>query len=644
VSATFDSTWRGMFAAFMVAMLSVAGLFIVRSYDATAGAGAGAGMGGAVSGPHAAGTSPLANLANTDPQRRVEVIFQLAPGTDSAAGKELIRNAGGVVTRDLPIIDGLGAKLDAAAAQRLSTNPAFHAVSLNAKVKSQGTSFDDHLATAYDQSIRADRAWNDGYTGKGVGVAVIDTGIQGNLPDFRESRSNPTSRVIATAVVNPGASTAADTLGHGTHVAGLIAGDGTARPSGDPLAGKYVGVAPDANLIAVKAADDEGNTTVLDVIDGLQFVVDHKNDYGIRVVNLSLKSSQAESYLTDPLDAAVEAAWNSGIVVVVAAGNAGTAPDAVDYAPANDPYVITVGGVDDMGTKNIDDDTLAAWSSRGTTQDGIAKPDVLAPGAHLVSTIPAGSDYTQLCPTCVTDGQYFKVGGTSMAAAVVSGGVADLIQAHPNWAPDQVKNQLVTRTQPVYAPRTTTYLVNALGIRIGISNTSRTVEGAEIAVDKAIESWPYGRTVNYGLTPNSLIDPATGQIDYTRASWSRASWSDAIAPLRASWSRASWSRASWSRASWSATPESCADFERASWSRASWSRASWSRASWSRASWSADGMSSPELTGDDYAQMDAEIADAQAQCSELLGEVDPTRASWSRASWSRASWSTSFDK
>ncbi len=640
MSATLESSWRGVIAAFMVAVLSVAGLFVIRSYDGAAAAVAPTG----ISGPHASGTSPLANLADTDPQRQVEVIFQLASGTSAAAGHDLITGAGGEITRDLPIIDGIGAKLDAADAQRLSTNPAFHAVSLNAKVKSQGTSFDDRLVTSYNESIRADDAWNDGFTGKGVGVAVIDTGIQGDLPDFRESRSNPASRVVATAVVNPGASNAKDTLGHGTHIAGLIAGDGTARPSGDPLAGRYVGVAPDANLIAVKAADDEGNTSVLDVIDGLQFVVDHKADYNIRVVNLSLRSTQAESYLTDPLDAAVEAAWNAGIVVVVAAGNEGASPDAVSYAPANDPYVITVGGADDMGTDSTSDDALAAWSSRGTTQDGFKKPDILAPGAHMVSTIPAGSDYTQLCPTCLVDGQYFQVGGTSMAAGVVSGGVANLLQAHPTWTPDQVKTQLVNRTTPVYGPKTTTTLVNALGIKISVTNLNRTIDGGELTVDKAIEEKLPKTSVNAGLTPNELIDPATGEIDYTRASWSRASWSDAIDSLRASWSRASWSRASWSRASWSATQESCAEFERASWSRASWSRASWSRASWSRASWSADGMSSAELTSEDYSEIDAEIDAAQAQCSELLSSVDPTRASWSRASWSRASWSTSFTK
>jgi serine protease AprX len=492
-------------------------------------------------------------------------------------------------------------------------------------------------APASNEDAWGDAPASDG--GAGVGVAIIDSGIESGV-DFGDRITHFydfTQGDIRAVTPNDG-------YGHGTHVAGLIAGDGTNRPTGDPLMGDYVGVAPDANLIAVKAADDQGNTSVLDVIDGLQFVVDHKADYNIRVVNLSLKSTQPESYLTDPLDAAVEAAWNSGIVVVTAAGNDGTAADAVSYAPANDPYVITVGGVDDMGTKNIDDDTLASWSSRGTTQDGFAKPDVLAPGAHLVSTIPPNADYPKLCPTCMVSGQYFQVGGTSMAAGVVSGGVANMIQAHPTWTPDQIKNQLVRKTTAVLSPKTAT-LVDATG-QVTVQNLTRTVVGGEITMDKAInDAYDTKKpSLNAGLTPNSLLDPATGQVDYTRASWSRASWSAAGDLLRASWSQASWSRASWSRASWSASPEICADFERASWSRASWSRASWSRASWSRASWSADGMSSPDLTDVDYSSIDAQIAQAQADCASLLGQVDPTRASWSRASWSRASWSTSFNK
>src|SRR5205807_5948655 len=179
------------------------------------------------------------------------------------------------------------------------------------------------------------------------------------------------SRVVETAVTNPNATTPADLYGHGTDVAGIIAGNGLNRASSDPLDGQYIGVAPNANLISIKASDDQGNATVLDVIYGLQFAVDHQSDYNIRVVNLSLDSTTPQSYKTDPLDAAAEAAWFHGIVVVAAAGNRGTADDAVQYAPANDPFVITVGAVDENGTPTTVDDTVPSWSSRGVTQDGL---------------------------------------------------------------------------------------------------------------------------------------------------------------------------------------------------------------------------------------------------------------------------------
>jgi serine protease AprX len=635
-----------MVAAIFATALSAASFFALQTATDRSVAGS-----GAPAASPADSTSPLAALAASHPGKRVEVIVQLRPGVDLAEGAALVRGAGGVVEHPLPLINGFGTTLTADEAQRLSWKGGVHAVSLNAAVETDAVD-PSRLATAYIQSVRANKVWNgtgqlDGTTatGKGVGVAVLDTGINGSLPDFRVSRADGSSRVVASAIVNPAATRPGDSFGHGTHIAGLIAGNGLNRPAADPLNGKYIGVAPDANLIDVKIADEQGNASVMDVIDGLQFAVDYKADYNIRIANLSLRSTVAESYRTDPLDAAVEAAWNSGLVVIVAAGNEGTADDAVDYAPANDPYVITVGATDDAGTKAIDDDALESWSSRGTTQDGFEKPDVLAPGSHMVSTMSPGAEYTRLCPTCVTDGSYFRVGGTSMAAGVASGEAALLLEVDPTLTPNEVKAQLVRRTRAVESAKPTDQvLVDASGAPVAVDQDQfYPIEGAELAADKAVVR-DVRRQWNTGLTMNTLLDPATGQIDYTRASWSRASWSNAAEGLRASWSRASWSRASWSRASWSATPESCADLERASWSRASWSRASWSRASWSRASWSADGMSAPDLSAADISQIDAEIAAAQAECSSLLAQIDPARASWSRASWSRASWSSSFTK
>jgi serine protease AprX len=487
----------------------------------------------------------LVRLADAHPGRSVEAIVQFQNGVAVSDAQKLVRSNGGRVTGQLPIINGLVVRTSAANAAKLAGKDGVRVVSLNASVKrnSVGPIDASLLQTSYPDSVRAPKAWNNA-SGEGVGVAVIDTGIAGTLADFRESQSNSTSRVVATVATNPYATNDNDGYGHGTHVAGIIAGNSSNRPSSDPLHGDYVGIAPDANLISIKAADDKGDATVLDVIYGLQFAVDYKGTYNIRVVNLSLESTQAQSYKTDPLDAAAEAAWNNGIVVVAAAGNRGTASDAVSYAPGNDPYVISVGAADDQGTKNTLDDTLADWSSRGTTQDGFEKPDIVAPGAHIVSNLAPSSQFASLCPSCIVDGQYIRAGGTSMSAPVVSGAIADLLQMHPGYKPNEVKGALL-----------------ANGRKIADQQTM------EVSVDQLI--WSDPGTANQGLTPSTLIDPKTGGINYSRSSWSRSSWS------RSSWSRSSWSRSSWSCAC-SKTSTGSIDPTRSSWSRSSWST-SWTK-------------------------------------------------------------------
>ena len=331
------------------------------------------------------------------------------------------------------------AKLPAAGARELAAQPGVRAVSLNGAVKSSARG--EKLSTSFNQSIQAPYLWNTyGGTGRGVGVAVIDTGIAGDLPDFRVSNTDKRSRVIGSAVVNPDATTATDRYGHGTHVAGIIAGDSEGRDNGDAKKGRFSGVAPRANLVSIKVSDDEGNASVLDVIAGIQFAMDHKAEYNIRVMNLSLESTVAESYKTDPLDAAVEAAWFDGIFVVAAAGNRGAGDEKVRFAPGNDPYIVTVGAVDDQGTKEIGDDEPASWSSRGTTQDGFAKPDIYAPGAKIVSTLAPNSKYTELCESCISeDGEYIRAGGTSMAAPMVAGAAAIGFQLVPSLTPDRIK-------------------------------------------------------------------------------------------------------------------------------------------------------------------------------------------------------------
>jgi serine protease AprX len=499
----------------------------------------------------------LADVAARTPGKPVEVIVQMTAGTERAAAAPLVRSLGGDVTRDLHIINAVVATLPAAGARELAARPEVRAVSPNGAMKPQAKG--DALSTSFNQSIQSPYLWNTYRgTGRGVGVAVIDTGIAGDLPDFRISSADNRSRVIGSAVVNPDATTATDRYGHGTHVAGIIAGDSDSRPLGDPKKGRFLGVAPGANLVSIKVSDNDGNTSVLDVIAGIQFAMDHKAEYNIRVLNLSLESTVEESYKTDPLDAAVEAAWFDGIFVVAAAGNRGPGGTAVSHAPGNDPYIVTVGAVDDQGTREIGDDKPASWSSRGTTQDGFNKPDVYAPGARIVSTLAPDSAYSDLCASCVSEGgEYIRAGGTSMAAPMVAGAAAIGFQLVPSLTPDRIKALLRDSDRP---------LTDAID-ELSLVDAAR-----RFATDG-------GRLANQGLTPNEYIDPATGRIDYTRSSWSRSSWSTASDLLRSSWSRSSWSMAPAERPADGYTDT--VDPARSSWSRSSWSRSSWST-SWSK--------------------------------------------------------------
>src|SRR5579875_429942 len=520
----------------------------------------------------------IASIAAHHPDQLLDTIVQFRAGVSPARARWDVSRISGRVFGQLHIINALAVRLTAQRARWLAANPDVHAVSLNTVVTPEGgplpgdpaqadagARFDargplgprgpwgppgrarisdlSQLQTTYDQTLGVTSLWRAGITGTGVGVAVIDTGVDGQLPDF-QSADRQHSRVVVSAVTNPNAGTALDTYGHGTDVAGIIAGNGLDRDPTDPLYGRYIGVAPNANLISIKASDDSGRATVLDVIYGLQFAVDHRADYNIRVVNLSLDSTTPQSYTTDPLDAAVESAWLHGIVVVAAAGNRGTASDAVQFAPANDPYAVTVGAVDENGSSNPLQDTIAPWSSRGTTQDGFQKPDLYAPGAHIVSVLAPDSTFAHMCPACLIGDSYIRTSGTSMAAPMISGLVADLLQLHPDWSPDQVKGALLS---PLAASNPALPEVDAVR--------------AAVLFDPPL--------ADQGLTPNHLISDANGDIDYSQSSWSQSSWSQATGPLSASFAQSSWSCSC-------GASGGAVDPSQSSWSTSSWSTSSWS--------------------------------------------------------------------
>src|SRR5438876_5619232 len=279
-----------------------------------------------------------------------------------------LRRTGLKDTLRVPIAHGIAVELTPALIDHFRLDANVARLIYDAPVRLTDTPFNPTvLATAYPAVVDAVTTWSNPAaptTGQGIGVAVIDSGIASH-PDLG-------NRILANQDFNPNVTGTDDAYGHGTAVAGIIAGDGTAS------LGQYIGVAPQASLINLRVNDGTGGAPTSAIMNAILWAVINKNTYNIRVLNLSLQASVQESYRTSPIDAAVECAWLKGLVVVVAAGNSG--PDSALYAPANDPYVITVGATDDQGTVVTTGDTLAGFSSYGVTQDGFTKPGFVPPG------------------------------------------------------------------------------------------------------------------------------------------------------------------------------------------------------------------------------------------------------------------------
>jgi serine protease AprX len=320
-------------------------------------------------------------------------------------------------------------------------------------------SFDNEIP-----AVMADVAHSQfGLDGTGVGVAIIDSGVY-NHDDLHKADGSG-SRIVYSESFVAADPSVNDAYGHGTHVAGIVGGNG--YDSQLAYSQTYPGIATNVNIINLRVLDANGAGTDSQVIAAIQRAIQLKNTYNIRVINLSLGRPVFESYTLDPLCQAVEAAWQAGIVVVVAAGNSGrdnshgTKGYATIQAPGNDPNVITVGATKTNGTATRLDDTVASYSSKGPTLvDHIVKPDLVAPGNRIVSllspgsTIPSNYSSFDLAPavsivtcllTCTSDSspKYLRLSGTSMATPVVSGAAALMIQKDPTLTPDTVKARMM---------------------------------------------------------------------------------------------------------------------------------------------------------------------------------------------------------
>lgn len=284
-----------------------------------------------------------------------------------------------------------------------------------------------NVATATIQAKGANNT--HGLTGKGVTVAVIDTGIYRHYDLIY-----PTNRIIGFKDFVNGQTIPYDDNGHGTHVAGAIAGNGSASSK------LYSGVAPEANVVGVKVLNNQGSGSLSNVIAGINWSIENRTSLGIRVINLSLGATPSTSYVNDPLAQACEKAWRSGIVVSAAAGNTG--PEGTIVTPGFDPVILTIGATNDRNTTRLDDDVPAQYTSSKPTVDGFIKPDIAVPGTNITSLLSPNSTLANRYPENRVGPNYLTLTGTSMATGIASGIVAILLQAYPPYTPDTVKVRL----------------------------------------------------------------------------------------------------------------------------------------------------------------------------------------------------------
>jgi serine protease AprX len=517
-----------------------------------------------------------------------------------------LRSRGIAAASTVPIIDAAVVRVSAATAATLATDPEVAEITADAPVQLESAGYDAaaDANSAYNAAnlVGAHDAWTRGYTGKGIDVALIDSGVTPvtglgtpgqvvNGPDLSfESQQANTQHL--------------DTFGHGTFMAGLIAGrdpgvDARATDSTD-----YQGVAPDARIVSVKVADAQGRSDVSQVIAGIDWVVQHANDPGmnIRVLNLSFGTDSKQSYLMDPLAYAAEVAWRKGIVVVVSAGNSGSTALA---DPAMDPFVIAVGALDTNGTLTTRDDKVAGFSAKGTSA---RHPDVIAPGVHVQGLrVPGSFIDTQFGSTGRLGTRFFRGNGTSEAAAITSGVVALVLSHQPNLTPDQVKHLLTSTARKTTAtsPGQGSGLVNAARAAVALpgatvqqkftaakgtgslqgsrGSNALTLGGVALTGEQDIFGKPV--VTSRLAAQESALTAWTGG-SWNGSVWTGASW-DGINWAGATWTGASWDGASWDGASWDGASWDGATWDGASWDGASWDGATWDGASWSGASWNA---------------------------------------------------------
>jgi serine protease AprX len=476
---------------------------------------------------------------------------------------------GSVITQ-FHLIDAVEATIPTALQGLLASLPGISVTpNVSVNVQSSTESTGPHTPSdAFLQQTGAAALAAAGDTGQGVTVAVMDTGID-NLPDFA-------GRLIGGVDLTGAGNPFQDSYGHGTFVAGLIAGDGASS------SGQYSGEAPGASLVSIKVAGATGVTNLATLLSGLQWAVDNAGKYNIRVLNVSLGFQPFESTTINPLDLAVQAAWTSGITVVTSAGNAGPENGTI-LSPGDDPMVITVGALDDMASTDPSGDEMNDFSSVGpTSPDGWAKPDLVTSGRSVVSLAAPGSTIYNQNPSAVVGTANFVGSGTSFSAAITSGAVALVLADNPNLTPDQVKARLLGNTNP--GPVGNPFVDGHGALNADAAATSGPMNLSQSPL-VALLTLPtfLGQTVS--LTPVRSIN-----------SWNTSLWSGLTAAdeqgsqvTGSAWNGGGWTGSAWNGDGWTGSAWNGMTWTGSAWNDGSWTGSAWNSSAWTGSAWNGGG-------------------------------------------------------
>ena len=467
--------------------------------------------------------SAVAQVPETETPDQVDVIVRFKASPDDV-GRHRFASHGAIHKSSLSLVRAHVYSVNARDLSLLSSDPEVAYIGLDHKLQATATT----LAPDYGwmgvlgaTSISATLPWD----GSGIGVAVIDSGIDASADLQNSSGKN---RVVYSRSFVPKDTGTSDAYGHGTMVAGLVGGNG-AQSNTKTASYLIRGIAPNVNIVNLRVLDQNGSATDSTVISAIQQAIALKSQYNIRVINLSLGRPVYESYTQDPLCQAVEQAWQAGIVVVVAAGNdgrdnsQGTQGYATINVPGNDPYVITVGAMNTVGTLSRADDKMTSYSSKGPTLlDHVVKPDLVAPG-NLVSSLEASKSnlvktysnnrvpWSMYDPakTASPSPAYFYLSGTSLAAPMVSGAAALLLQQNPALTPDQVKARLM-KTAAKLPAITTTAIDPVTGTQYTSENDAFTVGAGYLDAAAALNNTDLATAP--AISPSASFNSATGTV------------------------------------------------------------------------------------------------------------------------------------